>query len=56
MTSSSCGVSEVERVLGRLISSPDINRPGIALSGFFESFAYQRIQLIGKENQPTFTC
>lgn len=34
--------------LGRQISSPDINRPGLALSGFFESFAYQRIQLIGK--------
>ncbi len=34
--------------LGRQISSPDINRPGLALSGFFESFAYQRIQLIGR--------
>jgi len=34
--------------LGRKIDSPDINRPGLALSGFFESFAYQRIQLIGK--------
>jgi HPr kinase/phosphorylase len=36
------------RGLGRAISSPDINRPGLALSGFFESFAYQRIQLIGR--------
>ncbi len=34
--------------LGRLISAPHINRPGLALSGFFESFAYQRIQLIGR--------
>jgi len=34
--------------LGRVISAPDINRPGLALSGFFESFAYQRIQLIGR--------
>jgi HPr kinase/phosphorylase len=34
--------------LGRQINSPDINRPGLALSGFFESFAYQRIQLIGR--------
>lgn len=33
--------------LGREISGPDINRPGLALSGFFESFAYERIQLIG---------
>ncbi len=33
--------------LGRVISAPDINRPGLALSGFFESFAYQRVQLIG---------
>lgn len=34
--------------LGREISSADINRPGLALSGFFENFAYQRIQLIGR--------
>ena len=34
--------------LGREINSPDINRPGLALSGFFESFAYQRVQLIGR--------
>jgi HPr kinase/phosphorylase len=34
--------------LGREISGPDINRPGLALSGFFEDFAYQRIQLIGQ--------
>lgn len=34
--------------LGREINGADINRPGLALSGFFESFAFQRIQLIGK--------
>jgi HPr kinase/phosphorylase len=34
--------------LGREISYPDINRPGLALTGFFENFAYQRIQLIGQ--------
>lgn len=34
--------------LGRVISSPDLNRPGLALTGFYESFAYQRIQLIGR--------
>lgn len=34
--------------LGREINGPDINRPGLALSGFFESFAFQRIQLIGR--------
>ena len=32
----------------RLISIPDLNRPGLALSGFFDSFAYQRIQLFGR--------
>ncbi len=34
--------------LGREISIPDLNRPGLALSGFFDSFAYQRIQLFGR--------
>jgi HPr kinase/phosphorylase len=34
--------------LGREIGIPDLNRPGLALSGFFESFAYQRIQLFGR--------
>ena len=27
---------------------PDLNRPGLALSGFFDSFAYERIQLFGR--------
>ena len=31
-----------------LISSADINRPGLQLVGFFDYFDNQRIQLIGK--------
>ena len=27
---------------------PDINRPGLALSGFFDYFPYERIQVFGK--------
>lgn len=34
--------------LDRPIKSKDINRPGLALSGFFDHFAYERIQIIGK--------
>ncbi|MCR5614114.1 HPr(Ser) kinase/phosphatase [Treponema sp.] len=34
--------------LTRTITVPDINRPGLALSGFYESFAYQRVQLFGR--------
>ncbi len=30
------------------ISSPEVNRPGLALSGFYEFFEQERIQLIGK--------
>ena len=33
--------------LGRLIEEPVVNRPGLALTGFFESFAWGRLQLIG---------
>lgn len=36
------------RGLVRPISIPDLNRPGLALSGFFDSFAYQRVQLFGR--------
>lgn len=32
----------------RLISEPTINRPGLALSGFYTYFALHRIQVIGK--------
>lgn len=34
--------------LVRKITIPDLNRPGLALSGFYESFAYQRCQLFGR--------
>jgi HPr kinase/phosphorylase len=34
--------------LTRKISIPDLNRPGLALSGFFDSFAYNRIQVYGR--------
>jgi HPr kinase/phosphorylase len=33
--------------LTRRISVPDMNRPGLALAGFFEHFPYERIQIIG---------
>ena len=32
----------------RRIVEPMVNRPGLALTGFYEHFAYRRIQLIGK--------
>ena len=34
--------------LVRELTIPDLNRPGLALSGFYESFAAQRIQLFGR--------
>jgi HPr kinase/phosphorylase len=34
--------------LGREISIPDLNRPMGAIVGFFEDFAFQRIQLFGR--------
>jgi len=34
--------------LVREISIPDINRPGLALSGFYDSFAYERLQVFGR--------
>lgn len=36
------------RGLPREISIPDINRPGLALSGFFDAFAYERVQVFGR--------
>ena len=36
------------RGLPRAMTAPDINRPGLALTGFYESFAYQRVQLFGR--------
>ena len=34
--------------LVRSITVPDLNRPGLALSGFYESFAFDRVQLFGR--------
>ncbi len=34
--------------LTRVIQVPDLNRPGLALGGFFDNFAYQRIQIFGR--------
>lgn len=34
--------------LDNKIIVPNINRPGLALTGFLESFAYERIQIFGK--------
>jgi HPr kinase/phosphorylase len=36
------------RGLSREIAMADLNRPGLALSGFFDSFAFQRIQIFGR--------
>lgn len=36
------------RGLSRNLNVPNINRPGLALSGFFDSFAYERVQLFGR--------
>ena len=36
------------RGLPRAINVPDVNRPGLALSGFFDAFAYERVQLFGR--------
>lgn len=34
--------------LSRRIKVSDINRPGLALSGFYECFVYERVQVIGR--------
>ena len=36
------------RGLPRAITIPEINRPGLALSGFYESFASKRVQIFGR--------
>lgn len=36
------------RGLPRALTVPDINRPGLALTGFYESFASQRVQVFGR--------
>jgi len=34
--------------LQRKIAVPDINRPGLALAGYFDYFAFERIQVLGR--------
>ncbi|MBQ0052031.1 MAG: HPr kinase/phosphorylase [Treponema sp.] len=34
--------------LSKIITVPDLNRPGLALSGFYESFAHERVQVFGR--------
>ena len=34
--------------LEHLVEEPIVNRPGLALTGFYEHFAWQRVQLIGQ--------
>jgi len=40
-----------EKGFSRKISEPTINRPGLALSGFFTYFAFKRIQVIGNSER-----
>ena len=34
--------------LSREITTPDLNRPGLALSGYYDSFAWNRLQIFGR--------
>jgi HPr kinase/phosphorylase len=34
--------------LSRIITVPNLNRPGLAIMGFFDSFAHERIQIFGR--------
>ena len=36
-----------ERGLDRTVAIPDINRPGLALTGYLDFFAFDRVQVIG---------
>jgi len=36
-----------EKTFSTVISNPYINRPGLALSGYFERFSYDRVQILG---------
>ncbi len=37
-----------DRGLRKEITHPDVNRPGLSLAGFFDYFAYDRIQIFGR--------
>ncbi|MFW6329441.1 MAG: HPr kinase/phosphorylase, partial [Alkalispirochaetaceae bacterium] len=34
--------------LVREITVPDLNRPGLALNGFYDNFGYERVQIFGR--------
>ena len=34
--------------MGKVITEPNLNRPGLAIMGFFDSFAHERIQIFGR--------
>ena len=34
--------------LGKAITGPNLNRPGLAIMGFYDSFAHERIQVFGR--------
>jgi len=36
-----------EEHLGRVVATPELNRPGLAFAGFYEVFAWDRIQILG---------
>ena len=42
-----CGCSPAAADLKRIIREPTVNRPGLALSGFTQYFAYKRVQVFG---------
>ena len=44
-----------KRGLPRKLTVADINRPGLAISGFYENFAFQRVQLFGVAKLPIST-
>jgi HPr kinase/phosphorylase len=37
-----------EAGMRKIISNPELNRPGLALTGFFDRFASQRVQVLGQ--------
>ena len=37
------------------VYSQDINRPGLQFAGYFEDFAYERIQIVGKTEYNYFS-
>lgn len=40
-----------EKSLGRRVTVADLNRPGLALSGFLDRFRYERVQVFGNGEQ-----